>query len=258
MTDLVYTNGLDKGNIETRIASLFASLSKADFCTHHIHAVCCFSSRLDVDNETISFIHLIISDYIRPPLHSDHTSMHQAWNVTSHTLTHPSAPALASRPDFPAASSSHKTALTPPGPAFLMAIFFMGLATLHTNTWVSREPEAQCNESDVQVSELTRAEWKDQRAVIIFCIKQGDGVVKQTESLDQRMQTNFLLGDIKQHDSSTRLLPPMLEYSGKRSKKALTSPEARSFPSGENAKAETTPLFPSRIVVSSRALPSQS
>jgi hypothetical protein len=48
----------------------------------------------------------------------------------------------------------------------MIAIFCDGFRTLHTYMWVSSAPEAQCSESAVQHSELTRAEWKDQRGVI--------------------------------------------------------------------------------------------
>jgi hypothetical protein len=58
--------------------------------------------------------------------------------------------------------------LTPPGPTFFSAMFRVGLATLQTYTCVSSEPDAQCFESEVHVSELTRAEWKDQRAVMSY------------------------------------------------------------------------------------------
>jgi hypothetical protein len=47
-------------------------------------------------------------------------------------------------------------------------MFRVGLATLQTYTCVSSEPDAQCFESEVHVSELTRAEWKDQRAVMSY------------------------------------------------------------------------------------------
>ena len=39
---------------------------------------------------------------------------------------------------------------------------------------------------------------------------------------------------------------------------ALTSPEARYFPSGEKARDDTTPWLPSRTAISFRALPSHS
>lgn len=93
--------------------------------------------------------------------HSIPCSSHGSWNFTCHTLTAASAPAPASLP-----SATQKTALTPPGTAFMIAIFCAGFRTLHTYMWVSNEPEAQCSESAVQHSELTRAAWKDQRVVI--------------------------------------------------------------------------------------------
>lgn len=69
---------------------------------------------------------------------------------------------------MPAPPPTHNTALTPPGPTFFSAMFRVGLATLQTYTCVSSEPDAQCFESEVHVSELTRAEWKDQRAVMSY------------------------------------------------------------------------------------------
>lgn len=87
------------------------------------------------------------------------------WNFTCHTLIAASAPVPANLPsELP--SDTQSTALTPPGIAFLIAMFFMGFLTLHTYMWVSNAPEAQWSESAVQLSVFTRAEWKDQREVI--------------------------------------------------------------------------------------------
>src|SRR5579863_2645244 len=75
-----------------------------------------------------------------------------AWNVTSHTLTAASAPVPTSLPLLlplpplcpeperepePTCEDSQSTALTPPGTAFLMAMFFNGFRTLHTYICVS-------------------------------------------------------------------------------------------------------------------------
>ena len=87
-------------------------------------------------------------------------------NLTSQTLTQASAPVLTSLPSLP--PSNHRTALTPPGPAFLTAVLFVGFATLQMYTCVSKEPEAQYCESDVQESELILALWLIQRDVTIF------------------------------------------------------------------------------------------
>jgi len=60
----------------------------------------------------------------------------QTWNATCHTLTAASAPIAASLPPRASwsalARSSQRTALTPPGTAFRMAIFLTGLRTLQT------------------------------------------------------------------------------------------------------------------------------
>ena len=92
--------------------------------------------------------------------------------MTSHILAHASAPALTNFPDLP--PSSHSTAFTPPGPASLIAMFFIGFATLQTYTFVSSDPEAQCLESAVQESELILAEWKAHREVIVLVEKKRD------------------------------------------------------------------------------------
>ena len=86
-----------------------------------------------------------------------------AWKVISHILTIPSAPALASL-----LAPTHNTPLTPLDAAFRMAMFLRGFATLHTNTFVSSEPEAQCWESDVHASELIRAVCTDHRLVTSY------------------------------------------------------------------------------------------
>ena len=75
----------------------------------------------------------------------------------------PSAPIPASLPS----SETQRTALTPLGTALVIAIFFEGFWTLQTYMCVSSAPDAQCRESAVQHSAFTRAEWKDQREVII-------------------------------------------------------------------------------------------
>jgi len=85
----------------------------------------------------------------------------------SHTLTQASAPVLASLPFFPS-SSNHNTALTPPRPAFLIAIFFIGFSTLQTYTSVSSDPVAQCLLSEVHWIELILAEWKAHLDVISY------------------------------------------------------------------------------------------
>ena len=87
----------------------------------------------------------------------------QAWNVTFHTRTQPSAPALATSLSF-----SQNTACTPPGPAFLIAMFFIGFATLQMYTCVSSEPDAQCCPSAVQASEWIRPLWNDHRVVTVL------------------------------------------------------------------------------------------
>lgn len=83
--------------------------------------------------------------------------------MTFHTRAQPSAPALASCTSF-----SQNTACTPPGPAFLIAIFLIGFATLHTYTCVSSEPDAQCCPSAVQAREWMRPLWNDQRVVTVL------------------------------------------------------------------------------------------
>ena len=93
------------------------------------------------------------------------TILYNAWKVTSQDLTQPSAPVLASFAVLPVASPSQRTTLIPPGPAFLIGIFFSGLATLKMQICVSNDPDAQCKESAVQANELIRAEWNDQRVV---------------------------------------------------------------------------------------------
>lgn len=95
---------------------------------------------------------------------SDYASTaRQAWNVMLQRRTHPSAPALAS-----SFSPSQNTAFTPPGPAFLIATFFIGFCTLQTYTCVSSEPDAQCCPSAVHASEWIRPLWNDQRDVTVF------------------------------------------------------------------------------------------
>lgn len=93
------------------------------------------------------------------------TNLYNAWKVTSQDLTQPSAPVLASFAVLPVVSPSQRTTLIPPGPAFLIGIFFSGLATLKMQICVSSDPDAQCKESAVQANELIRAEWNDQRVV---------------------------------------------------------------------------------------------
>ena len=68
---------------------------------------------------------------------------------------HPSAPALAK-----VCSSVQATAEMPPGPTLLRAICFVFGLMLHSNTLVSREPEAKCFPSGVQAREKIRAVWK--------------------------------------------------------------------------------------------------
>ena len=89
--------------------------------------------------------------------------------MTSQTLTQASAPALTNFPSSP--PSNHKTAFTPPGPAFLTAVLLVGFATLQMYTCVSREPDAQYWESAVQERELILALWLIQRDVRIFFLK---------------------------------------------------------------------------------------
>lgn len=96
-----------------------------------------------------------------------HTAHSQVWNTTSHTLTHASAPELTSLPFVPS-SSNQNTTLTPPRPAFLIAIFFIGFSTLQTYTSVSSDPVAQCLLSEVHWIELTLAEWKAHLEVISY------------------------------------------------------------------------------------------
>lgn len=86
-------------------------------------------------------------------------------NTIFQTLATPSAPALTNTPSLP--PSSHATALTPPDPlASLIMTFLIGFATLHTHTFVSREPDAQFSEFAVHASELTREVCAPQCAVI--------------------------------------------------------------------------------------------
>lgn len=83
------------------------------------------SSQLNL--ATAYMVHLPSSKSPSEIAHPHSSQTPYAWNVTFHTLTHPSAPALASSPSF-----SQNTALMPPGPAFLSAMFFIGFPTLQT------------------------------------------------------------------------------------------------------------------------------
>ena len=65
--------------------------------------------------------------YRTPHRSCDRESEFYAWNVTSKIFTIPSAPALASF-----ASSNQKTELMLPAATFLIAMFFIGFATLQT------------------------------------------------------------------------------------------------------------------------------
>ena len=58
-------------------------------------------------------------------------SPNYTWNVTSNTRTQASAPAQINLPFLPSPSSQN-TVFTPPGTAFLIAIFLIGFGTLHT------------------------------------------------------------------------------------------------------------------------------
>jgi len=120
-------------------------------------------TQVDACHQTSIAVHYLREGFIPSILCIDHTL---AWKVMSHSLTIPSAPALASL-----LAPTHNTPLTPFDAALRIATFFRGFATLHTNTFVSNEPEAQCWESDVHASELTRAVCADQRLVTSYaCI----------------------------------------------------------------------------------------
>lgn len=111
-------------------------------------------------------IHIYLQSLSLPTIQRSKCIQNHPGNLTSQTLTQASAPALTNLPSLP--PSNHKTAFTPQGPAFLTAVLFIGFATLQTYTCVSREPDAQYWESDVQESELILALWLIQRDVRIF------------------------------------------------------------------------------------------
>lgn len=94
---------------------------------------------------------------------SSHGICSYAGNVTIQLLTHPSAPAATTS----LSPSFHNTTFTPPGTAFLISTFRIGLALLQTYTCVSSEPDTQYCESDDHAREVIRPEWNDQRVVSI-------------------------------------------------------------------------------------------